>query len=1290
MPVRSRELNYFRTLLDHAGTLVMVVDAAGCIQRFNRACELLSGFRSADVTGKFPWEILVPAGEESDRWRRKFGTKPSAGIEDSTAWAGRWRSKTGENLLINWTMTTLPAGAGMPDYRVCTGTDITAHETMEQLLLLKDSAIEHALNGMAVAEPDGRITYTNPAFLKLWGYNSSEEVVGRQAQELLESPQQTADALAVLHRDGQWHGTLAGRRLGSERFIVEVMAVQVRDATGKPLHLLASFQDITERQRAEDSVRQNEAWLRQAQAIANIGAWELDPADGKLKLSESACDIVGLDAQSCPSSYQEFLDIVHPDDRDMVEHTFQTTVAKGLPHDITHRIILPDGSLRWLLNRGETLSGANGEKTHRIGALQNITDNVMRETALRESESNYRILTENASIGILVGTPEHAYYANPHLLNMLGYRFDEFVNLGMRQQVHPAELEKVSRYFQARASGQPAPAVYETVFLGHDGRAVPVEITPTRISWKGEHVSLVFIHDISERKRLEREKRNSERWFQGVFNALEEAILVVSPERALLSINPAAVKMFGYSAAEAKRQSTEIFHVDGDHFAEFGHRIREAFSRNESAEFEYVAKRKNGEVFPTEHTVSQLRNDSGEILGLVSVVRDITARKQAEEALRRSEEFLRLVVQATNDGIWDWNPLTHDDYLSPRWKEIFGFRDDELANKDSSFFDLLHPDDRARVQQAVNRHFDHGEPFHIEVRMRHKDGGYRWILSRGEVVRAADGKPLRMVGSISDISERIEALETVRRNEQQLKVLNESLEARVRERTVALADAMEINRQILAASPVGIVVYRDSGECIFANDAIAALTHASVEQLTHQNFFNIESWRATGLIDDALAVLADGNKRIREVHATTSFGTDVRFENCLARFHLSGRPHLLLIVTDTQARYETETALLRAKEDAEQASRAKNEFLSRMSHELRTPLNAILGFTQVLETEPLEVELADYVQEIHHAGDHLLELINELLDLSRIEAGKLVLDIKPVDFAPVLQQAIQFVQASIDRHGITLTNHCPSSLPIVADATRMRQILVNLLSNAVKYNREGGSITIDCEPAAAGLVRIRVTDTGVGITAENMAAVFTPFERLGAEKTAVEGTGIGLALSRQLAGLMGMQLDLTSRPGAGTTFWLEAPLAGDLDPPAPPSPATSAATTAVITILYVEDNAANLRVMEALFRRRPNLRLLSATNGELALDIARQQQPDAILLDIHLPEMDGYAVLARLKSDAATHRIPVLALSADALVADRERGLRAGFDDYLGKPVVFADVLSALRKALLARGVGPR
>ncbi len=386
-----------------------------------------------------------------------------------------------------------------------------------------------------------------------------------------------------------------------------------------------------------------------------------------------------------------------------------------------------------------------------------------------------------------------------------------------------------------------------------------------------------------------------------------------------------------------------------------------------------------------------------------------------------------------------------------------------------------------------------------------------------------------------------------------------------------------------------------------------------------------------------------------------------------------------------------EEALRQAKQEADRANQAKSEFLSRMSHELRTPLNAILGFAQVLEMEPLEAAQRESVGYILKAGQHLLALIDEVLDIARIEAGRLRLSLEPVSVKTILDEARSLIRPLAEERKVQLQVEPPESgdLYILADRQRLKQVLLNLLSNAVKYNREGGAVTLSCEEAPGNRLRFRVSDTGPGIPPEGMERLFTPFERLGAEGSSIEGTGLGLSLSKALAEAMGGAMGVESEVGRGSTFWVELAQAESPEASvvqaaqsAPEGPALRKSAA----VLYVEDNLSNVRLVEHVLARRPQVRLLTAMQGRLGLDLAREHRPGLILLDLQLPDIPGDEVLRRLREDPRTRGVPVVVLSADASPGQVRRLLDAGARAYLTKPMDVRELLRIVDETLSEEG----
>jgi signal transduction histidine kinase/ActR/RegA family two-component response regulator len=404
----------------------------------------------------------------------------------------------------------------------------------------------------------------------------------------------------------------------------------------------------------------------------------------------------------------------------------------------------------------------------------------------------------------------------------------------------------------------------------------------------------------------------------------------------------------------------------------------------------------------------------------------------------------------------------------------------------------------------------------------------------------------------------------------------------------------------------------------------------------------------------------------------------------------------LFIGTDNTARKQVELALAQkhielesAREVADKANLAKSEFLSNMSHELRTPLNAVLGFAQLMETAtPLPTPAQKLsIEQILKGGWYLLHLINEILDLALIESGKLMMVQEAVNLSDVLLDCQVMIEPQAEARGITI--HFPEDMKfyIDADKIRIKQVMINLLSNAIKYNHLNGTVTVTCAVTQAGLLRVSVSDTGPGLVPELVDQLFQPFNRLGQEAGVTEGTGIGLVVTKQLVELMGGVIGVHSEAGVGSTFWFElsmapAPISGDSDTLLKANPLRELGDNAQRTLLYVEDNPANLSLVEQLIVRRSDLNLLAATDGLSGLRMARERMPDLILMDINLPIMSGLEAMRLLKSSPDTAHIPIIALSANAVPQDIELGLTAGFFRYLTKPIRINEFMDALDVAL--------
>ena len=649
---------------------------------------------------------------------------------------------------------------------------------------------------------------------------------------------------------------------------------------------------------------------------------------------------------------------------------------------------------------------------------------------------------------------------------------------------------------------------------------------------------------------------------------------------------------------------------------------------------------------------------------------------QREQALRDAQAMLEHIVA--------WSPMvmfrgllggSGERFVSGNVERLLGYTPEAVLNSPGFWVAKLHPGDRERFADTLDRAVAERAP-QLEQEFRFLLGdGYRWLYSVTRLVYDDDGELVDTLGYVLDVTERRQA------------------EAAVREREATL-------QAVVQASPDVISILDAEGRVRSMSPAMERITGYPADEAIGWDAFTAEAIHPDDLERFAHAqreVLSGRRERavvrLRVRHVDGHWLTLEAHSRPLAA--LGGG--LLVVSRDVTDQAAKDEELRLAKLAAEQANEAKSEYLSRMSHELRTPLNAILGFAQLLELDELHDEQRDNLGHIMSGARHLLSLINEVLDIAAIEAGRLTLSLEPVPLADVVAETVSLIRPLADQHNIMVAApDVACSTHVLGDRQRLKQVLLNLLSNAVKYNREGGSVELSCAPVADDRLRIKVTDTGLGIPPEALAKLFVPFERVG-RQSGIEGTGLGLPLSKRLAEAMGGTLDLTSTPGQGSTFWIELPAVqgpveqdeGEGQVETVPAEEHEEAAGPPITVLYIEDNMSNLRLVERILGRRPGVRLISAMRPELGLELAGEHHPDLVLLDLHLPDMPGETVLRRLQTNPRTAEIPVVILSADARPGLIQRLLEQGARRFLTKPLAVKELLEVLDAVAAEREQAP-
>jgi PAS domain S-box-containing protein len=684
--------------------------------------------------------------------------------------------------------------------------------------------------------------------------------------------------------------------------------------------------------------------------------------------------------------------------------------------------------------------------------------------------------------------------------------------------------------------------------------------------------------------------------------------------------------------------------------------ITSALNGGPRYDMEYRVIRPNGEVRFVHSQADIVKDNLGRPRQMFGTAQDVTEQKRAEQALREAEHKYRAIFENAIEGIFQSTPDGKWISVNPALARMYGYSTpEEFVGSVSDIVQLyVEPERRDELKHLLGmRAFVEG----FEFECYRRDGSKMWLSENARAVCNANGEILYYEGAVQDVTERKRTEEARREAEQKYRAIFENAVEGIFQTT---PDGHYLNVNPALARIYGydspeelISSVSDIGKTIYVDPKRRKEFKNLIEKNGAVELFEYEVFRKDG----KRIWLCENARAVRD-----ATGTIIYYEGCVEDI--------------------TERKLV---DEVKRASKAKSEFLSRMSHELRTPLNAILGFAQLLERQkPTEVQ-RKRIGYILNAGKHLLDLINEVLDISRIEAGKMQMSLEPVCVADALAEALDLMRPLATERTIHLSAavNLDASVYVLADRQRFKQVLLNLLNNAVKYTPFHGAVSVSYSLYGQDKVRVLVSDTGPGIPAENLPRLFIPFERIGAEQSDVEGTGLGLALTKRLMQAMDGSIGVESTVGRGSTFWLELPRTKSSLEQLPAIPKSngvrsSASEPATQSILYIEDNLSNLALVEQVLADRPGTALITSMEGKLGLDLARQHSPDLILLDLHLPDLPGWEVLAELKADAATRDIPVIVVSADATKRQINRLMSAGAAHYLTNPLDITKFFSVL------------
>ncbi len=1236
--------------------------------------------------------------------------------------------------------------------------DIT--QQRQALLTLRESEarlkgfLDSAPDAMVIANIEGQIILANVQTEKMFGY-THDELLRLTAEDL------ACEAVRERHIQGRAQfftqpqyvtegveREIYGRRKGGEEFPIEVSLSHHTLADGRVV-VLAAIREVSARKQIEARLREARQRLLEAQQLAHIGHWTWDLQTETLTWSDEVYRIFGVEPDAFTPSVAAFENAIHPDDKeDFVRQRAQMLSEKQIAC-IDHRIFLPDGQVRYVQERTQLGLAENGEVGRVLGTVQDITERKQAEEALRRSTQLLYEAQTLANLGSWTADVQRATFdAAPESARLIGWTPGVHTMQELLDVFHPDDREAMRLQWEAAQHGSSFDLEHRVVVNG--------EVRWMHVSAKmafdkdGRAISALGIsQDITERKREEERRREADERYRLLFETMAQGVVFQAADGHIIHANSSAEKILGLTLDQMQGRTSidprwRAIHEDGSAFPGEAHPAMLALQSGRPVQ-NVVMGVYNPACSATRwiniSAMPRFKEGEAQPYQVYTTFEDITERKQENRYLQARLRLANLSHQALEMEELMRAMLDEAEALTESTIGFFHFVDDDQQTIYLQTWST-HTLAKMCTAEGKGQHYPVTEAGVWANGIRHARAyiyndypalpdrrglppGHATItrlislpIVRNNRVAAAFGvgnKPydydqndLDVLGRLAEeafgiiLRKRVE--QALRESEEKYRGLMESLDNQV---AVIDGEGRFIYLNDRAAEPLGRAAQEIVGKTIF--EVFPAELHSQQMQdirwVMQENKSKViervevnpgPRWYRT-----TIQPLRDENGRVSRVLINSMDIHELKTtQQELQELNRTLEERVQQRTTEARSLYES---LRRANLELERALRLKDEFLAYMSHELRTPLNAILGISEILLAGyrgPLNERQHNFVSAIDTSGRHLLSLINDLLDVSKIEAGKVDIHLETVIISDVCQASLSFVKEQASKKGVALGfKYEKTALKVMADQRRLKQILVNLLSNAVKFTPSGGevklSVRADLQKAR---VEFSVSDTGIGIAPADLERLFTPFTQVDSSLSRQhEGTGLGLVLVKRLAELHNGEVSVVSEVGKGSCFTVSLPWDASLDEqqaPAAPrrsdlsrsAPAGGAETTAASPglILLAEDNEVNAMSLRD-YLDGLGYNVIVAVNGVEALGKARAIQPDLILMDVQMPEMDGLEVIRRLRTEARFKDTPIIALTALAMPGDSERCLAAGANAYLSKPVSLKQ-LAALMSDLLRKG----
>jgi len=1153
--------------------------------------------------------------------------------------------------------------------------------------------------------------------------------------------------------------------------------VPLRNSQEEIIGVLTIFKDITEEKAIQTALEESEARWQFALDGASHGVWDVNLLTNETYYSPKFMEMLGYKVEEWGNTVEDWQNRIHPDDKEKTLAIAQQYLNGEISaYQTEHRLLCKDGSYKWILARGKFVAwDENGNPTRMIGTNTDITDRILMEQQLRESQKNLQRLVDEIGNKFVIfshNLDTIVTYVSGGIESVFGLRAEEITGKSWAEIINWGE-ESLQKAFENVSLILNAEEIifneFDISFIHPSGEEKIVRVCHHVVkNDQGEVISIEgIIEDITESKKALTALEESEKRFRQVFSSNVIGMMFTNFEGEVITANDRFLEMVGYSREDLEnnrinwQEMTPPEYRDLDLYA-----IETLKQKGKITPWEKEYIRKDGDRISILIGVASLNLDN---FCTVCVIVDITERKRAEKALQEKTQELDRFFSLSLDLLCIASLDGHFLRLNRQWENVLGYKIEDLEN--SQYIDFVHPDDIQKTLDAIEHLRNNRELPSFINRYRCCDGSYRWIEWRS----ASDGNLI--YGAAKDITEKLKAEEEKETLINALGNTNNLLKgiSNAQSQFITAENRLTIFEGLLSSlleltdseyGFIGEVLFRDDGSAEMEETflKIKGVPYIKTHSITNiawneetQKFYedNYEKGMEFSNMNTLFgAVIMTGKPVIAnspktdprrggtpDGHPPLNAFLGLPFfskDKLIGMVGIANRPdgydqsvvdylkpflvtcsNLIEGYKLDRDRRKTEQELALSNQELIRATRLKDEFLANMSHELRTPLNAILGNTEILTEQVFGVlneRQLKSVKTIDSSSSHLLSLINDILDVAKIEAGQITLECIPTDIKSLSQSALVFVQQQAQKKGIQLQSRIEEGLPNLSlDQRRIRQALINLLNNAVKFTPEGGKITLQvtiCEqkeqesplnpPLIRGegnnimktFIRIAVIDTGIGITNENIKKLFKPFIQIdSALNRKYAGTGLGLSLVKQISELHGGSVGVSSEVGKGSCFYMDLPYifascnlnqtpSQESSPPIISGKMTQKTSTVV---LLAEDNEGNILTMGNYLQAK-GYEIITAKNGLEAIQQTKINHPDIIIMDIQMPEMDGLDAIAAIRQDEDEQikNIPIIAATALTMEGDKQRCLDIGANDYISKPLRLKELVDKIEALLQA------